>query len=59
MQEAWTLKERFAQALEDKEYSEIEEIRRQALASKHYRIKKFGRTLKRWDVQLKNYCTYA
>lgn len=52
------MKERFFEALDDKDIEEIEEIRKEALESGHYRIKAFGRTMKRWKEQIDNFCKF-
>jgi len=57
--EAWQIKEDFIDALDNKDFEEIERIRKQALLSEHYRVKWFWKTLTRWKTELYNYCTYS
>lgn len=57
--ESWNLKERFSDALEDKDFEEVVKVMEEALSSEHYRIQWFWKTLRRWKTELKNYCLYA
>lgn len=56
---AWISKESFLEWLEAQDISQIREVRDDCLESDHYMIKKFWRTLQRWDEQLENYCKYS
>ena len=56
MKEARIVKERFCEALDELDITEIREIKDECLESEHYRINEFGRTLRNWDKQLYNYC---
>ncbi|MDQ7023858.1 MAG: transposase [Candidatus Gracilibacteria bacterium] len=53
LQESWTLKEDFMDALDELNMTEIDRIRDDCLKSEHYRIKQFGRTIKRWYAGIK------
>lgn len=55
LQEAWTLKEDFYDALDDLDLSEIDRIRDDALNSEHRRIKQFWKTINRWYDWIKGY----
>lgn len=55
LQEAWTLKEDFYDALDNLNMDEIDRIRDEALNSEHRRIKQFWRTIKRWYEGIKWY----
>ena len=57
--DAWVSKESFLEWLESLDIEQIREVRDDCLSSDHYMIKKFGRTLERWDAQLENYCKYS
>ena len=59
MRDAWIYKERFCEALDELNLEEIRRIRDECLDSEHYRIKDFGKTLKRWDKQLEGFCTHS
>jgi hypothetical protein len=48
MQEAWTIKEDFMDAMDNLDLKEIDRIMDDCKVSEHYRIKKFYRTLNRW-----------
>jgi len=48
LQESWTLKEDFYDALDDLNMNEIDRIRDDALNSEHRRIQQFWKTIKRW-----------
>jgi len=48
LQEAWTLKEDFMDALDDLNINEVDRIMTDALNSEHRRIKQFWRTIKKW-----------
>lgn len=52
------MKERFCNAMDDRDLNEIHDIIKEALESEHYRIKDFGKTLKRWIKQIQNYCEH-
>jgi hypothetical protein len=41
MTEAWSLKERFCDAMDEKEIEEIKDVMLEALKSEHYRVKEF------------------
>lgn len=56
---AWVSKESFLEWLENLDIEQIREVKIDCLASDHYMIKKFGRTLERRDEQLENYCKYS
>ena len=47
MQQAWTIKEDFMDAIDELNLDEIDRLRDECLANQHYRIKQFGRTIKR------------
>lgn len=53
MWEAWTLKEDFMDAMDERNLAEIDRIRDDCLASEHYRIKQFWNTIKRWYKWIK------
>lgn len=55
LQEAWTLKEDFYDALDNLNMDEIDRIRDEELNSEHRRIKQFWRTIKRWYEGIKWY----
>lgn len=55
MQEARTLKEDFMDAIDELNLLEVDRILKDCLASEHYRIKQFGRTIKRWYEWIKGY----
>jgi len=55
LQEAWTLKEDFYDALDSLNLKEIDRIRDDALNSEHRRLKQFWRTIKRWYKWIKWY----
>ena len=55
LQEAWTLKEDFYDALDNLDLSEIDRIRDDALNSEHRRLNQFWRTIKRWYANIKWY----
>lgn len=55
MQEAWTLKEDFMDAIDELNLEEVDRIRDDCLNSEHYRIKQFWRTIKRWYEGIKGY----
>lgn len=55
MQESWTLKEDFMDAIDELNLDEIDRILEDCLASEHYRIKQFWRTIKRWYEWIKGY----
>ncbi len=57
--EAWVLKERFIDALNEKDWEEIKNMTQDALSSEHYRIKAFWRTLNRRKEELENFCIYS
>ena len=48
MSEAWNVKEDFMNALDELNLEEVDRIRDDCLGSEHYRMKQFGRTIKRW-----------
>jgi transposase len=56
MAEAWTLKEDFLDAMDDLNLSEINRIMADCLASEHYRIQQFGRTIQKWYTGIKGFC---
>ena len=56
---AWIAKESFIEWLENYDIVQIREVRDDCLSSDHYMIKSFGQTLKRWDLELENYCKYS
>ena len=55
LQEAWTLKEDFYDALDNLDLNEIDRIRDDALNSDHRRLKQFWRTIKRWYKNIEWY----
>ncbi|MDQ7023687.1 MAG: hypothetical protein Q9M97_09430 [Candidatus Gracilibacteria bacterium] len=55
LQESWTLKEDFMDALDELNMTEIDRIRDDCLKSEHYRIKQFGRTIKDGMPELKDF----
>ena len=55
MQEARTIKEDFMDAIDELNLEEIDRLRDECLESTHYRIKQFGRTIKRWYEWIKWY----
>lgn len=59
MTEAWIYKETFCNALDDLDLVAIREVRDRCLDSDHYRIQEFGRTLRKRDKQLQNFCTHS
>ncbi len=59
MQESWTLKEDFMDALDELNMVEIDRIRDDCLKSEHYRIKQFWRTIKRWYAWIKGFCEHS
>jgi len=59
MSESRSIKERFCDALDEKNFEEIENVMGEALESTHYRTQWFWRTLKRWKTELKNFCLYS
>ncbi|MDQ7022014.1 MAG: transposase [Candidatus Gracilibacteria bacterium] len=59
LQESWTLKEDFMDALDELNITEIDRIRDDCLKSEHYRIKQFGRTIKRWYAGIKGFCEHS
>ena len=59
MKEAWMYKEWFCEALDELCIEDIRRIRDECLESEHYRIKDFGKTLKRRDKQLEGFCTHS
>jgi len=59
LQEAWTLKEDFMDALDELNIAEIDRIRDDCLKSEHYRIKQFWRTIKRWYSWIKGFCEHS
>ncbi|MDQ7021995.1 MAG: hypothetical protein Q9M97_00415 [Candidatus Gracilibacteria bacterium] len=59
LQESWTLKEDFMDALDELNMTEIDRIRDDCLKSEHYRIKQFGRTIKRWYAGIKGFCEHS
>ncbi|MDQ7023862.1 MAG: hypothetical protein Q9M97_10365 [Candidatus Gracilibacteria bacterium] len=44
-------------ALDELNMTEIDRIRDDCLKSEHYRIKQFGRTIKRWYAGIKGFCS--
>jgi Transposase len=58
MTEAWSLKERFCDAMDEKDIDEIKDVMLESLNSEHYRVKEFGRTIKRWFKQIMNFCEH-
>lgn len=59
IQQAWTLKEDFMDAMDNLDLQEIDRIMKECLDSEHYRIKQFGRTLKRWYAWIKGFCEHS
>jgi hypothetical protein len=59
LSEARWLKENFIEALDDREWWEIQRITQEALASRHYRTNTWWRTLRRWRRELENYCIHS
>ncbi len=55
MQEARTMKEDFMDAIDNLDLVEVDRIRDECLSSEHYRIKQFGRTIKRWYTWIEWY----
>lgn len=55
LQEAWTLKEDFYDALDNLDLDEIDRIRDDCLNSEHRRLKKFWETIVRWYKWIKWY----
>ncbi|MDQ7022386.1 MAG: transposase [Candidatus Gracilibacteria bacterium] len=46
-------------ALDELNMTEIDRIRDDCLKSEHYRIKQFGRTIKRWYAGIKGFCEHS
>ena len=59
LQESWTLKEDFMDALDELNMTEIDRIRDDCLKSEHYRLKQFWRTIKRWYKWIKGFCEHS
>ena len=59
MKEAWMYKELFCEALDELDIETIRKVRDRCLESEHYRIKDFGKTLKRRDKQLQGFCEHS
>ena len=59
LQESWTLKEDFMDAMDNLDMIEIDRIRDDCLASEHYRIKQFWRTINRWYLWIKWFCEHS
>lgn len=59
LSEARIYKETFCKALDELDIGTIREVRDWCLASDHYRLKQFWRTLKKWDRQLENFCVHS
>jgi len=59
MQEAWTIKEDFMDAIDELNLDEIDRLRDECLMSTHYRIKQFWRTIKRWYEWIKWYIQHS
>lgn len=59
MQQAWTLKEDFFDAMDNLDIQEIDRIQKECLESEHYRVQQFGRTLKRWNNGIKGFCEHS
>ncbi len=59
LKEARTMKEDFFDAMDELDIERIKEIMNNCLSSKHFRIKKFGRTLKRWLKWIEWFCRYS
>lgn len=59
MKEAWMYKEIFCEALDELDIETIRKVRDRCLESEHYRIKDFGKTLKRRDKQLQGFCEHS
>ena len=59
MQQSWTLKEDFMDAMDNLDLDEIDRVMRECLESKHYRIKQFWNTLKRWYRWIKWFCEHS
>lgn len=59
LQESWTIKEDFMDAMDNLDMTEIDRIRDDCLNSEHYRIKQFWRTIKRWYLWIKWFCEHS
>ncbi len=59
MQQAWTLKEDFMDAMDNLDMLEIERVQKECLESAHYRVQQFGRTIKRWYNGIKGFCEHS
>lgn len=59
MAEAWTLKEDFMDAMDNLDLWEIDRIAKECLASEHYRINQFWRTLMKWYAGIKWFCEHS
>ena len=59
LQEAWTIKEDFMDAMDELDIDKIDEIIEDCWKSEHSRINKFGKTLKRWYEWIKWYCEHS
>ena len=59
LSDARRTKEAFCEALDNLDIVEIREISDECLTSEHYRIKGFGKLLKRWDKQLAYFCEHS
>ncbi len=59
MQQSWTLKEDFMDAMDNLNLKEIDRIMIECLESEHYRIKQFWNTLKRWYRWIKWFCEHS
>lgn len=59
LQESWTIKEDFMDAMDNLDMNEIDRIRDDCLNSEHFRIKQFWRTIKRWYNWIKWFCEYS
>ena len=53
--EVWTIKEDFMDAMDEKNLDKINRIMTDCLASEHYRMKQFWRTLKRWYAWIEGF----
>ena len=59
LKEFWFMKEDFFDAMDNLDIVKIKEIKDNCLASEHYRIKQFWRTLKRWMKWIEGFCKYS